>query len=334
MKFTKRIITSLLCFILLLSMLVSCAGGKKTDGSTDAGTEAAQPGADESTALVTEEPPYVPVVSKWVSAIYGGGPFVTGGTKVHEAVKASGFNTLMIWSLHIHEDGTLYLNDVLVAKDGEFMLKFPKNAKDKKLVWDGIIAPDSSITRIELSIGAWGCGDFENIRTIMNRDGDGEDTMLYKNLKMLMDTTGAVAFNFDDESCYDVNAMTKFGKMCEKMGAKVTLCPYTNMSFWKQLKDNLGDNCDRIYLQCYDGGAWNNPADWTKGMGMEVIPGYWCIHNGTAGDSAAKVKEKLKNAGKAATGAFMWLYDDMKQLTGANATEKYAEAINSCNPEK
>lgn len=324
MNITKKILTSLLCTILLLSMLISCGEGKKTDGTTDAGTEA-EVTTEEVT--VTEKEPYVPVVDDWVSAIYGGGPFVTGGKTVHDDIKNSGFNTLMIWSVHVAADGTLSLNDTCAVKNGEWQINFPKGKK-MVYVWDDLLVEGSSITRIELSVGAWGTKDFENIRSLMQRDGDGEDTILYKNFKCLIDKTHASAVNFDDESCYDADAMANFGKMCGKMGMKITLCPYTSMSFWKSLKDKLGDLCDRIYVQCYDGGAWNNPADWTSAMGMKVIPGYWCLHGG-AGDTASSVGTKIKNSGNAITGGFMWLYDDMQKLTGKNTTADYAAAINA-----
>ena len=68
-------------------------------------------------------------------------------------------------------------------------------------------------------------------------------------------------------------------------------------------------------------------------MGMDIIPGYWCIHGG-AGDSASSVKSRLQNNKSYITGGFMWLYDDMRNLSGSNDTASYAEAINSVNPDK
>ena len=314
-------------------MLISCGEGKKTDGTTDAATEAQTDEITTAEATVTEKEPYVPVVDDWVAAIFGGGPFVMGGQKVHDDIKNSGFNTLMIWSVHVQTDGSLWLNDMCAVKDGEWQINFPAGKK-YVYVWDDLIAEDSSITRIELSVGAWGTKDFENIRTLMKKDGDGEDTVLYKNFKCLIEKTHATAINFDDESCYDADAMAAFGKMCGRMGMKITLCPYTSMSFWKSLKDKLGDLCDRIYVQCYDGGAWNNPADWTKAMGMKVIPGYWCLNNekSSQGKTAADVKKNLEAHSSNITGGFMWLYDHMKQLTGKNTTADYGDAIISANP--
>ena len=337
MKLFRQILISTVSFILLGVMLASCTAGKKPETTETPGTTEA-PGTEAVVTTTAKTEDKTPVAdTKWVSAIFSGGPVnYTGtlGTTVHEDLKNSGFNTLIIWSVHIHDDGSLWLNDKLAAKDGEFCLA--RRSKKDKFAWEDIKGEGSSITRIELSIGAWGCNDFEAIRDIMNRDGDGEDTILYKNFKALIDATKADAINYDDESCYDAASMIRFGKMCVKMGCKVTLCPYTNISVWKQVKVGLRNNCDRIYVQCYDGGAGNvnNLGSWANEFGMPVIPGYWCLHNGTAGDAASSVKTKLKSAGESATGAFMWLYDDMRLLTGSNDTASYAKAINSCNPER
>ena len=59
------------------------------------------------------------------------------------------------------------------------------------------------------------------------------------------------------------------------LGMKYTLVPYQNQGFWVQLKNNLGAGCDIVYLQCYEGGAGNDPANWDDafGNGFHVVPG-------------------------------------------------------------
>lgn len=266
-----------------------------------------------------------PKTDPWVSAVFGGGPFVTGGEEVAEVVKSSGFNTMIIWSVHVNDNGDLVLNDVPVASYGRCIAK--KSVKD---TWANLKSEGSGIQRVEISIGAWGCADFENIKKLIEKDGTGEDTILYKNFKALIEATGADAVNFDDESCYDVESAVKFGQMCAEMGVKVALCPYTQMDFWKQVKTELGDTVDRVYVQCYDGGAGNDPDDWAQAMGMDVIPGYWCLHGGS-GDSAADVSSKLKES-DSITGGFMWLYDDMQKLSSPDSPADYAAAINNAKP--
>ena len=43
--------------------------------------------------------------------IYGGGPFYSGGQAMMDTLRASGFTTVMIWSVHVHPNGDLVLNE-------------------------------------------------------------------------------------------------------------------------------------------------------------------------------------------------------------------------------
>jgi len=64
-------------------------------------------------------------------------------------------------------------------------------------------------------------------------------------------------------------------------------------------------------------------------MGMNVIPGLWCLHNGSQGDSASSVQSRLTNWKSSSDGGFIWLYDDIMKLSSPNSTSDYANAINS-----
>lgn len=313
----KRIIAALLSGLMLFPLLVACDQEKAPETTTAEDTATTTPATTEAAQ------PETPADTGWVSAIFGGGPIVTGGVKGLKTIKESGFNTVMIWSLHVHSDGTLYMNDVQVCKNGKYT-----GNKNWQAGWQDLKVGETSVTRIELSVGAAGCADFEAIRDLIKRDGTGEDTILYQNVKALIDAMDVDAVNYDDESCYDLDSAYKFGKMCESMGVKITLCPYTNMDFWVKLKNKFGEElCDRIYLQCYDGGTYNVVKDWQKAMGMDIIPGYWDMHNSWEGKTAAQVKTALKSNKKYITGGFMWLYDDIKKLKSPNTTKDYAEAI-------
>ena len=310
---------------LLLCLTSACQSSNVTEGTTLAATTTG--GADAAPDTTEED-------DGWVSAVFGGGPFVTGGRAVATRIKQSGFNTMIIWSVHVNGDGTLNLNDIPVCKNGELIDN--NTVKSAVATWATLKEGSSSIKRIELSIGAWGTADFEGIKSFIEKDGDGENTVLYKNFKALIDATGADAVNFDDESCYDVASATTFGKMCDKMGVKVSLCPYTNINYWKSLKNNLGDIVDRIYLQCYSGGSGNTPntwANWAKEFDMDIIPGFWC-GTGDGRDAALSVSTKLKSNRTHITGGFMWLYDELQGLSSPNSTKDYAKAINNAKPAK
>ena len=301
-----------------------CAG---VEQATQSGTTDATTIDTTTTALTTKAPDPEPEPDNgWVSAIFGGGPFNVGKRGLKD-VKEAGWDTIMLWSVHVYDDGTLYLNDIKVAENGKFV-----GGDKMKEGWEYLKEAPTSVKRIELSVGAWGTKDFEAISALMNRDGTGEDTILYKNFKALIDACDADAINYDDESNYNVQDAVRFGRMIEGMGLKVTLCPFNQMDYWVNVYKGLGAKlCDRIYLQCYDGGAYNNVREWYNAFGgVKIIPGYWCLHNNnSAGDTAEQVKQKLEANKRNITGGFMWLYDDMKNLPSPNKTADYVEAIES-----
>ncbi|MET0406596.1 MAG: PKD domain-containing protein, partial [Cystobacter sp.] len=185
--------------------------------------------------------------------------------------------------------------------------------------------------------------DFERMAKLVNGTaagcgstlvcGTGTNSILYRNFQVLKTITGADAVNFDDESAYDINPTTQFGQMLIGQGYKVTFAPYTNQSFWRKLKDNLGGAVDTIYLQVYDGGAGNNPATWNTAMGMTVAPGLWSRHgtNCSTGDSPATVQSRMSGwkASAGIGGGFMWLYDDIQRCSAQGTAAQYASAINT-----
>ena len=333
------LIATLALMLCLTFVLVSCGGNTETTAEITTTEEVETTTTAEITTtteapVTTEEPE-----PEFVSAIFGGGPFVTGYRATINKIKDSGFNTYIIWSVHLDEKtGDLIINDVPVVKDGVF------NKQSAKVTWDLLRKECTNITRIELSIDAWGTGDFKKIKKFIEMDpaeggGTGEDSILYKNFKALIEATGAHAINYDDESCYDLNTGIEFGKMCERLGVKVTLCPYTNQNYWVQLYKALGPElCDRVYLQCYAGGAGNKNAiqQWSEALGCDVIPGYWCNNTESPSDSmsASVVQFNLERNIEHVNGGFMWLFDHMQNLPSPNSVKDYGTAIAKAGEKK
>ncbi|MDB6076337.1 MAG: type domain protein [Akkermansiaceae bacterium] len=263
------------------------------------------------------------------AAIYGGGPFYSGGQSVMNAVRLSGYNTVVLWTIHINSsNGDLVLNDQLVASNGSYV----GNA-----AWPGLLASlrqqPTSVNRIEICVGSWGVDDFGSARTLMNTQGTGSTSILYRNFQALKNATGADAINFDDEVLYDATATVRFGQMLGAIGYKVSLCPYTNTGFWQSVKSQLGSTVDAVYLQCYDGGAGNNPATWNSLFGgLKVIPGVWGRHNNnSAGDTPDTVQSKMAGWRSSAgtNGGFIWLYDDVQNTANGYGPIEYASAIHA-----
>ena len=335
--------------LLLVSVLVFSSCSESTKTTTAALTTATVPvtttaimtttakitttAAPVTTTLpeTTTQAPVTEKAPEFVNAVFGGGPFVTGNKPVASKIKNSDFNTLIIWSVHLDEKTCdLYLNDILVVKDGKLAPGF------KTATWEAFKNDCPNITRIEISVSAWGTHDFEKIKNFIERDGTGKDTILYRNFKCLIEATGADAVNFDDESLYEVKPMADFAKMCIDMGCKITFCPYSSMDFWYDLYLAIGkEHVDRIYVQFYDGGAGNNVGNWARKFGCDIIPGYWCLNGNeqpTKGKKTpAEVTQHLNDNINRVCGGFMWLFDEMMS---AGTYDDYATAIKTAGANK
>jgi hypothetical protein len=90
------------------------------------------------------------------SAVYGGGPFYSGGTPVMDDLRASGFTTVMLWSIHVDANGDLHMNDQPLIEDGVYV--GPNTSWSAELAT--LKQAPTSVNRIEVSIGAGGTTDF------------------------------------------------------------------------------------------------------------------------------------------------------------------------------
>ncbi len=266
------------------------------------------------------------------SAVFGGGPFYTGGTSAMNTLRSSGFTTVILWTIHVHSNGNLVYNDTLIVSNGAYV---------GRSTWPSELATlrqaPTSVSRIEVGVGSWGVNDFATVRDLMNAQGTGSSSILYRNFLALKNATGANAINFDDETLYDTATSVRFGVMLADLGYKVALCPYTNPSHWSAVRSQINSQragaVDRVYLQAYAGGASNNPSSWNTSMGTVVDPGLWCRHGSgcTAGDNPSSVQSKMSGWRSTAgiVGGFMWLYDDMLACSSQGTPAQYAAAINN-----
>jgi hypothetical protein len=270
-----------------------------------------------------------PLAAAGRSAVYGGGPFYSGGQAVMDTLRASGFTTVVLWAIHVHADtGDLYYNDTRIVSNGQYVGDSGWAARLATLKQ----AP-TSVNRIEVSVGSAGPDDWGAIKTLIAQGGTGSGSVLYRNFQVLRTITGADAINDDDEQSYDVPTTTTFGNMVIGQGYHFTFVPYTNVSFWRSVKNNLGAAVDRVYLQDYAGGTGNDPATWTQQLGMPVDPGLWSLHDSgcTSGDTPASVESRMRGWVTSAgiQGGFMWLYDDMQACAAKASPAQYAAAINN-----
>ncbi|WP_051898799.1 hypothetical protein [Sciscionella sediminilitoris] len=264
------------------------------------------------------------------SAVYGGGPFYSGGGKEMDVVRDSGFTTVILWSIHVDKDtGDLSFNDRKIIAGGEYVGDNPDWAAQLRTLKT---AP-TSVNRVEVSVGsAPPAQDWGAIEELLSSP-DGTEK-LRKNFAKLREVTGADAINDDDEQTYDADSTIRFARMAKEIGYQgFTIAPYTNTGHWKKVKDGLGSQLDRVYLQDYAGGAGNDPGQWGRDLGMPVDPGLWSKHGeGCAeGDSPDQVRDTMRGWHSSAgiPGGFLWLYDDIAKCAQQGRTAKdYARAVN------
>lgn len=245
-----------------------------------------------------------------LTALYGsdGNDFYrfTGDSSVAN-LKNSGWNVLFLFTATVHPNGDITAGGDTLATGGNYTGDPNLGANV-----DALKAQPTSVWRYEVSVGGWGDPSYDAIKSLVAAQGTGSGSILYKNFQALKKAVpGIDAINDDDEQTYDLGSSTAFGKMLDGLGMKLSLVPYMNQGFWVQLKNNLGGACDLVYLQCYQGGAGNDPGNWDAafGNGFHVIPG-------EESNDHAKNRFGSWAANNGITGGFYW--PDVTWAPGAN----------------
>jgi hypothetical protein len=230
--------------------------------------------------------------------VYCGNEFYAPTAQWQINAQQSDFTSLFLFTMHVNTNGDLQYNDTMVVQNGVYI---------GDSTWKAKLAAckGNTCNRIEMCIGSYGSSAFANIKSLIASQGTGTGSILYKNFLALENATGVDGFQFDDENEYDATSMVAFAKMLTTMGSTVSLVPYTNQSFWVNVRSQLGSKVSHIYLQCYDGGAGNDPAQWTSAFGgVKVEPGLWG-NTDTTSSATTKFRNWQQQIG--ITGGFMWL---------------------------
>ncbi len=260
--------------------------------------------------------------------ILGGGPVYKHNPTNIAELKKSGFNELIVWSVEVNQTGDLNLN-------GEFPLTsagtyigdqtYPTFPKDLATIKQG------TVKRITLSIGSSNYGDFEDIKSLVDKQGTGPDSILYKDFAAIKAALPIDAIDFDDENSYDAPSTTKFAVMLGKLGYHVTMNPYTNNSYWISLVAGINKKSaglvDGIHLQTFAGGDGNSPCSgWNFGT-VPVFPGISDQSSAPPELSPLQTKAQMNSwhTQCGIIGGWVWIFD---QIAGTNQVAKYAHAIN------
>lgn len=259
--------------------------------------------------------------------ILGGGPvYMHNPTNIRELRKA-GFNELLVWSVEVKANGDLNLNgEFPLTSKGQYIgdQTWPRFARDLANIKTG------TVTRITLSIGSSNFGDFQNLKALVDSQGTGRKSILYRDFAALAQALPIDAIDLDDENSYDSESTIKFALMLGKLGYHVTMNPYTNNAYWislvSQINSQMPGVVDGIHLQTFAGGAGNNPcAGWDFG-GVPVYPGLSDQPSAPPFVDPQQAKAKLANwhAQCGITGAWLWIFD---QIQGTKLPRRYAHAM-------
>lgn len=237
--------------------------------------------------------------------IYAGGALAFGGQPAINDLLAAGYNTVIVWSVHVDTSGNLILNDTQIVSGGVYKEAQPMNLPSRlaQLHKAGI--------EIIFSVGAGGTSDFTNIAALLGGKPGGPGNVIYNNfqaLKQAMVSAGGNidAIDFDNEDNLETGVMVNFGITLANAGyTNVTFCPYSGQSTWyatmKGLVAAKGPSfVNAIHLQCYSGGGWNigQVSNWVQGFKQaggqalmipglgtnQAAPGPWWYNNAPGGN--------------------------------------------------
>ncbi|KAH8890149.1 coagulation factor 5/8 type domain-containing protein [Thozetella sp. PMI_491] len=250
----------------------------------------------------------------------------------------TGFNTLLLFRIGVLANGDLvYYStggageavDAPVITNGTYV---GGDALAEKIL--SFKTGNSTVERVEVSLLS-NDATFQNIRTLVNTNGTGPDTPLYQNFKALKDAWNLDGVDNDDEGVYDVSSTVTFGLMLADMGYKYSAAPYTNINFWlsvtSQLNTAVPNLFDRVYLQCYDGGAGNNPASWQTSLGMKITPIVWVVNDAKPSQSTTVDQALTKftnwSSTAAVAGGGYWNDYDIEKM--GSSYDAYAGVLNT-----
>jgi hypothetical protein len=252
------------------------------------------------------------------SGIYVGGHFRRERSHTIADLKASGFTYVILFDVTVQANGDLTTDGETICSNGTYVFgsTSPNYVADVTALKTGV----TSINRVETCVGGWGSHSYTNIKNLVNSQGTGTASILYRNFKALKAAIPSIdAINNDDEEAYDVNSATAFHVMLADIGYKTTLAPYRNKSYWQSVATNVNNQrngaVDKIYLQWYEGGAGNNPCDWNINN-IELHTGDLYYENATTVvDKMTRAKNNCNSKG-----GFYWVYNDnninLQELAG------------------
>lgn len=267
-------------------------------------------------------------------ALYAGNLFgrydPAGNRREVAELQGSGFTTVMLFTLHVDSEASLYYNGTPIVKNGIFANfdYLPNLLADLK--------SNGSVQRVLFSIGCANALDFATMGTLLQTNQAG----LLQSFGALQAALPIDGVDFDDESTYNAETDATLSHMLAtpaNFSMTVTYCPYTEQSVWNtalqdtwqldlQSQTPLPQSVRWWNLQCY-GGA--DPVQWAKGVPSNagvadpyslVVPIYSATED--TPETLQQTFEQL--AGHGFTNGGLW---NMTNIAPQYSLQQYADAI-------
>lgn len=290
-------------------------------------------------------------------SIYCWWKLLKGGAAVIDDLKASGFETVIGWTIHVVGDGDLVFNDTTMVKDGVY-----NPTHDPSMAaWSAQLSSlkqGGSVKRLLFGVGAWPFEgknhDFRAIRDLIRKHGTGPRSPLHRNFAALREALPALdGIDFDNEDYFDeADSAVAFALMLKDARyGQVTFCPFGSQRYWMdalaKIEAKAPGFVTTLNLQCYSGGAGNHPRRWIDAVAgvlhdrararTIVQPGLPARNTerdaggGLCPDAIRDRFAQWKDDG--IRGGFLWRYDFIDQGRGRCDAEPtaaaYADAIAS-----
>lgn len=250
-----------------------------------------------------------------VVALYGQALFKKDDPETNEeqlrALRGSGFDTVILFALHVHPDGELFYSDVPIAQNG--VISPQANPHLPQLV---AALRQGGAQTVLFSIGAGGVADYQNIQALLQTKGG--QAALEKNFQAVASWLKIDGFDLDDEedgiSPKTIATLATLLHPLSKKGI-LTAAPYTEMDFWlaclEEVFKQSGEQLFRWWnLQVYGGAdaeGWiTSLAGFIKShdVGLTdanafIVPGY-SVAGSTPGEICAALSDLEVGGG------FLW----------------------------
>src|ERR1700756_2369253 len=145
------------------------------------------------------------------TGIFGGGPFYKNAANNITEIENSGFTEAIVWSVEVSSVGDLNFNGEFPLTSGGVYVgnnTYPNFPADMAQLKQG------TVKRVTFSVGSSNYGDWENITSLIESQGTGPTSILYKDFQALKAAIPALdAIDFDDENSYNSPTSVQFAVM-------------------------------------------------------------------------------------------------------------------------